>query len=149
MFVNSEASPHEKLNRLISHMQHGMNQIFPVVKLSHKQSKKFRKPWMSTGIMKSMERRDQLFKKWLKTKDSGVRKSYNICRNRVNRIIKAAQKKNDADLIDKSQNDVKKFWKNLNVLTKRKQKSGSTLPTSLKINDTETINDAQRIANPG
>ena len=94
-----------------------------------------------------MDRRDALFKKWLKTKNPTIKASYNVCRNRVNRVIKAAKKQNDANLIKKSQSDVKKFWKNLNVLTKRKQNAGSTLPTSLKISDTETINEAQGIAN--
>ena len=32
---------------------------------------------------------------------------------------------------------------NLNVLTRRKQKTGNTLPISLKLNDTVTINDTQ------
>ena len=147
IFTNSDASPYDKLNSLTSYIQRGSDKVFPVTKLSNKQSKIFRKPWMSSGILKSMERRDELFEKWLKTKDPLTRNAYNKSRNRVNRIIKAAQKKYDASLIEKSQSDVKKFWKNVNALTKRKQKAGSSLPTSIKINDTETINDAQSIAN--
>ena len=147
IFTNSGASPHNKLNRLTFHMQRSSDLIFPFTKQSNKQSKMFRKPWMSSGILKSMERRDALFEKWLKTKEPSIRKLYNKCRNRVNRVIKAAQKKYDASLIEKSQSDVKKFWKNVNALIKRKQKAPSSLPSSLKINDTETLNDAQSIAN--
>ena len=147
IFSDPDACPYNKLDQLISHLKHASNQHFPVVKLSNKQFKKFKKPWMTTGILKSMERRDELFEKWLKTKDAAVRKAYNVKRNRVNRIIKAAQNKYDASIIEKSQSNVKKFWKNLNILTKRKQKTGSTLPTSLKLNGTEILNDPQSIAN--
>ena len=147
IFDNSEVSPHDKLSHLIAHMQHVRDETFPLVKLSNKQSKKFRKSWMTLGIRKSMDRRDGLFEKWLKTKDPEVRRSYNKCRNRVNRVVKAAQKKYDASLLENSQSDTKKFWKNLNMITKRKVKHGSTLPTNLKLNDTEILDDAQSIAN--
>ena len=146
IFANPEALPQDKLKRLIAHLQHASNLNFPIIKLSNKQFKKFRKPWMTSGILKSMERRDKIYEKWLKTKDPLIKKAYNIKRNRVNRIIKAAQKKYDANVIEKSQSNVKQFWKNLNKITRRKQKTGNTLPTSLKINDTVTINNAQRIA---
>ena len=145
--ANSQASQDEKLEKVIFHLQHASNQVFPIIQLSNRESKKRRKSWMSTGILKSMDRRDELFKKWLKTRDSASRKAYNKCRNRVNRVIKAAQRLADANSIKNSQSDVKKFWKNLNRITKRKSKNDSTLPISLKVNDTKSINDAQSIAN--
>ena len=42
---------------------------------------------------------------------------------------------------------MKKFWKNLNRITKRKPKSDSTLPEELKLDSGETIHDATEIAN--
>ena len=42
---------------------------------------------------------------------------------------------------------MKKFWKNLNRITKRKHKSDSTLPEELKLDSGETIHDAVAIAN--
>ena len=146
IFTNFRASPHGKLDSLTTHIQNVSNQIFPPIKLSCRQSKKFRKSWMSSGILNSMDRRDALFRSWLKTKDPTIRQKYNKCRNRVNRVIKAAQRRADADLIDKSQADVKKFWKNLNKISKRKQTASSSLPTKIKVNDTQSISDPHNIA---
>ena len=82
------------------------------------------------------------FKKWLKSKDPNTRSAYNKCRNQVNRIIKAAQKQRDSNSLQNSQSDMKKFWKNLNRITKRKLKSDSSLPDELKLESGETIHDA-------
>lgn len=49
-------------------MQSASTHVFPVLELSNKQRKRMRKPWMSCGILKSMDRRDSLFDEWLKTK---------------------------------------------------------------------------------
>ena len=147
MFSDADSCPYDKLNKLITHMQYASNHVFHTIKLSNKQRKRLRKPWMSLGILKSMDRRDLLFEKWLKPKDPTTRRAYNKCRNQVNRIIKAAQKQRDANLLENSQSDMKKFWKNLNKITKRKQKSDSSLPKELKLESGETIHDATAIAN--
>ena len=52
-----------------------------------------------------------------------------------------------AGLLEISQSDMKKFWKSLNSITKRKPKSDSTLPEELKLYSGDTIHDATAIAN--
>ena len=146
LFSDPESCPYAKLNGVISHMQIASNHVFYTKKLSNTQSKQLRKHWMSSGILKSMDRRDSLFEKWLKTKDPNTRREYNKCRNQVNRIIKAAKIQRDTNLLKNSQSDMKKFWKNLNNITKRKPTSDSTLPAELKVGN-ESIHDATAIAN--
>ena len=147
IFSLPESCPYNKLNSLISHIQQASDHVFPTVKLSNKQRRKRRKPWMTTGILKSMDRRDLLFKEWLRTKNPNTRRAYNKCRNKVNRIVTAAKQLVDTNLLKNSQSDKKKFWKNLNKITKRKQNSNSTLPVELKLNDGETVHNATVIAN--
>lgn len=131
--LENGSSPHDRYKKLVSHIQCASNIVFPLVRLSCKLRKSLRKPWMTSGIRRSMDRRDLLLQKWLKTKASNDKKAYNICRNRINRIVRAAERNHNAHEIESSQADVRKLWKCINKISNRKSNSGSTLPDELKI----------------
>ena len=128
-------------------MQTASYVTFPQQKYSVKRNKKYKTNWITSGILKSMDRRDQLFDKWMVTKDAGDRTKYNLYRNKVNRIVIAAKKLRNGKDIELSQSNNKKFWKCLNKIAKGHSNStGSTLPEELKV-DGVAIKDPKHIAN--
>lgn len=140
-------TPTDMLSQLVSHIQRASLEIFPRLLNSNKHKKKYRNDWITSGILKSMERRDELFDKWMKTKSPSDRLKYNLYRNKVNRIVIAAKKKQNGICLHRSQSNTQKFWKCLNMIVKRTPPAaGSNLPDELKLGDT-TINDPKQIAN--
>ena len=144
---NSLEDPDKVLPRLyISQLKISEDRAFPLRKLSKKVSKKFRKSWMTTGILKSMERRDKLFREQLGKNDTQLSNTYEKYRNKVNRICNAAK---DLELFDSFKdivNDPKKVWCQLNKKFLNKKHCSSALPSEIVDCDNK-IHDKNGIAN--
>ena len=83
--------------------------------MSRKKAKKFRTPWMTKGILTSINKRDKLFREQLGKNDEELSKAYRKYRNKVNRFIERA---NDMDLLKSFENIVdnpKKVWCKINT----------------------------------
>ena len=139
--------PSACMERLIVDMQNTIKKVFPLVKMSKKQRKKRRTPWMTTGILNSIDRRDKLLETWIKTKNVNDRKEYTKVRNQVTRITEKAKEKHLADQGEIAGTDKTKTWKYLNKFFKKKQVSTNSLPNELKLPDSSISSDPQEIAN--
>ena len=144
---NDFDDPERILNDLIAAIKHAEDKAFPLRKMSRKKSRKFRKPWMTHGILTSINTRDKLFRDQLGKNDKELSKAYRKYRNKVNRIIEKAE---DMDLLLKSfQNIVdnpKKVWCKINTKFLHKKHCGNALPSQLK-DGSNLINDESAIAN--
>ena len=142
-----DSDPETSLHNLTSVIQAATDEVFPIIKLSNKQRKRFRNPWITPGIIKSIDDRDKLLQKWIKTKCQADKSLYNRKRNQVTRIIEAAKKLHKCNEVDKAGNDVKKIWRCVNKMINKKSNHKSNLPGELIIDDSHTINDPKTIAN--
>ena len=141
-----DPGPGACLERLISNIQNTINKVFPLVKLSKKQRKKRRNPWITTGILNSMDRRDKLLEKFISTKTEHDRKRYTKVRNQVTRIVEKAKAKHLAEQGEIAGTDKTKTWKFLNKFLRKKQNSESSMPSELKLPNTSITSDPQKIA---
>ena len=73
--------PDNELEKLISTIKDSEDKAFPP--RSKTQSKKLRKPWMTNGIRKSMDRRDKLFLEQLGKNDAKLSKEFRLVQNKV------------------------------------------------------------------
>ena len=148
-FLNStgiSSDPENTLLDFIAEVKSNEGKAFPLRKLSRKKSKKFRRPWMTSAILKSMNTRDRMFREQLGKNDQELTKIYRKYRNKLNRTIEKAV---DLDLYNSFENIVdnpKKVWCKINTKFLHKKHCGSALPSELK-DGLEIINDQGIIAN--
>ena len=82
----------ESINNVISALQTLSDKHAPVKKLSSKKIKQSAKPWLSDSILKSIKRRQQLFKTHFLSKDLNKVKFYKAYNNKLNRLKDVAKK---------------------------------------------------------
>ena len=117
-FLNSPdiaSDPESTLREFIAEIKSIEDKAFPLCKMSRKRAKKYRKPWMTSGIFKSMNTRDRLFREQLGKNDEDLSKAYRKYRNKLNRTIEKAE---DMDLFNSFENIVdnpKKVWCKINT----------------------------------
>ncbi|CAH3125697.1 unnamed protein product, partial [Porites lobata] len=80
------------------------------------------KPWITSGLKKSMKVRDKLYKKWLITRNYVFLNKYKLYRNKIAIINKIYRDCFYNDILIKSDN-TKKMWDNINLLINKKRPS--------------------------
>ena len=106
----------------------------------------FKDPWMTSGIMQSCIKRDQLYKKCIgKPKEHINTIKFTKYRNILNTIKKTAKNNYYRNLLATYKNDMKKTWGVVNSLIGRNNDK-SNLPEIFKHED-KTITDRTQIAN--
>ena len=80
------------------------------------------KPWITSGLKKSMKVRDKLYKKWLITRNYVFLNKYKLYRNKIAIINKIYRDCFYNDILIKSDN-TRKMWDNINLLINKKRPS--------------------------
>ena len=147
-FEQHVSNPGISLERLVHVIRNSVVNTFPVIKLSNNKRKRFRNPWITPGILKSIDQRNKLLQKAINTKSPEIRLKYKKFQLKLTRIIETAQSKWNQQDIENAGNDRKKVWKSIGKLLKRKPKRGSNLPAELLSGSNgESVTDPQIIAN--
>ena len=148
VFDNAQVfdDPDLALQKLVSEIQSSESIAFPLRNLSKKKAKKFRKPWMTSGILKSIDHRDKLFREQLGKNDPELSREYRQYRNKVTRVIENAK---DLDMYKSFEfivDNPKKVWCKINTKFLHKKHCGSAIPSEIRVSG-ERINDKNKIAN--
>ena len=141
------SDPNHSLTKLVHVLQTTIDDVFPVIKLSNKKRKRLRNSWITPGILKSMDHRDELLRKWIKNKTPENRSAYTRKRNQVTRVVEAAKEKSKLKDVENAGSDKTKMWKCINKLMNKAKKSGGNLPDELLTSGGNLINDPEIIAN--
>ena len=80
-------------------------------------------PWLTDAIKKSMNRRDYLKKKAVKTNSSAYHNAYKSLRNEINKKIIHAKRNYYTTCVDKNRSNSKQLWKHINQLVNKSPKS--------------------------
>ena len=139
--VDVNAGYHYFSNRL----EECYNRSFKLVRLSRKRSKD--KHWITSGLKRSSQRKNKLFRKWLLTRSPKDEEKYKNYRRYFKQIATEAEKSYYADLFDTRCNSVKQLWSNLSSVasfTKKKSKNSISkiIIDDLDITDTKAMSDA-------
>ena len=122
--------PDLHLHDLIKAVNKAADSAFPWKHRSNKYKKRFRKPWMTQGILNSIRKRHRLYKKFLYKRDD---ESWNIYTNHCNTLTRIKEQAKDFRYITdftECSGDSKMTWKKINkILNKSKPKN--KLPTEL------------------
>ena len=93
-----------------------INQHAPFKRVSKRQAKLKRKPWITTGILKSISVKNKLYKRFLKSKDKFWYQRYKYYRETLNHLIRKSKRMFYKDYFDDCKNDIKNVWKGINDL---------------------------------
>ena len=138
-YVN-DSNPNASLERLIKLIQMTYNDTFPMRKISKRSQKKYRKPWVTTSILKEIKHKHKLFKIFLGKRDNTSHLNFKWQRNLVKRSIDRAKRDYHKRIFEQSKSNSKKTWKNLNDVLNRKKKNLTTVPDSIIFSDKEAYN---------
>ena len=136
--------PNEAYNDFIEGYSRIYNTCFPLKVLKGKQVNKFFSPWLSRGLLKSVNKKNRLYKKFVTSSSTSSAMKYKAYKNKLTHLIRIAKRKYYDSKFENARNDLKTTWKLLNeVINKRKSKS--SLPTSFK-SEGRTLTDPIEIA---
>ena len=100
------------------------DECIPKKKVSNKQLKIQKKPWITKGIKKSLAIKHKLYKKYLKIPSSNNLVIYKKYRNKLNHTIRISKKKYYNDKFMEAHKNTKETWNLINeVINKRKTKT--------------------------
>ena len=117
---------------------------FPLKVVKRKHSGNLGAPWLTKGLLKSIKKKNRLYKQFIKTPNSIRESRYKIFRNKLTHVIRKAKRSYYESKFESAKNDLKLTWKLINeVINKRNNKP--SIPTRF-LSDNETLTDPTKIA---
>ena len=147
LFLNKRSE--ESFNLFFQKLETILDEMAPIKKLTQKQAKTEKKPWITTGILKSIQNRDKLHKKYLK-ETCEIRKTllfneYKKKRNMIILLLKKSKKSYYASYFLENKFNIKETWKCIKNIINLNKKAASRL-TKIKTSR-GYIDDRAEIAN--
>ena len=100
------------------------NKFFPLTPCKMSYRKTPRTPWITPALIKSCNKKNALYRSWIKTPSSSARLRYTKYRNRLKGLLQAAQKLYYATKFKLCAGNLRQTWKLLlSTLNKKKLKS--------------------------
>lgn len=119
-----------------------LDRCCPISKMKLKKYSHY-KPWFTKGLKNACKKKNSLYKNWLKYKTESTDVKYKRYKNKLTYILRSAEKSYYCNKLEECRNDMKKTWKILNDVTKRKTKSNryqkEFVCDGIMINDGKTI----------
>ena len=134
---SEKADPKHSFQRFNDKVNTILDKHMPWRKMSRKEMRVQAKPWLTTGILNSIKRRDKLLGKYINAKDptrrETLRNEYKILRNRITYIINVSKKTHYQRYFAENYNNIKKTWSGIKSIINIKN-TASIQPTSMMIN---------------
>ena len=117
----------------------------PIKQISRNELKLRSKPWITSGIKKSISVKNKLYKKHLKTKSEHYHKKFKLYRNKINHLLKLSKKMYYNCYFLQNSNDPKRIWNGIKEIINCNQKESRRI-SKLSDNNSE-LTDSKQIAN--
>ena len=121
----------------------------PLEKITNKEYKRKFKPWITTGLINCMKRRDKLLRQYINAKNTTVKlalkSEYKLLRNQIVELTKMSKNNFYKKYFSTNNDNLKKVWTGIKSLINIKSKNNN-IPSSI-LEDGEIITDQKKIAN--
>ena len=117
----------------------------PIKQVSKRKLKIKSKPWITPAIKVSIQVKNRLFKKFVKTKSTYYHLKFKFYRNKINHLIRISKKQYYNNFFKKNATSSKQVWRGIKEIINVKSQA-SLIPTKIIDNDCEVI-DPKQIAN--
>ena len=119
------------------------NRCFPLKKVKAK-NVSLKKPWFSKALLKSVRKKNILYKRFLNNPTSRSEFLYKCYKNKLNHTIRVAKRLYFGKKIEEAKSNIKNTWRLLNEILNRKSKK-QLLPSIFNIGEQE-LSDPTQIA---
>ena len=76
-------------------------------------------PWVTKGLLKSINKKNNLYKKYLKNPSDRNLQSFKTYRNKLNMLIRKSKRRHYFKQFQKSKSNMKKTWQQINKVIGR------------------------------
>ena len=142
LYPNS--GPSDMFNRFYSKLLEKVDEYVPLKKVSKNELKFLSKPWITSGIKKSIKTKNKIYHKYLKTKSTYYLCKFKIYRNKINHLLKISKKTYYNEYFQKYSKDGKMLWNGIKTIVNYKLKKKQNI-NEITVNDT-SITDSKTIA---
>ena len=108
---------------------------------------KIRSPWMTSAILKSIKRKNKLYKTYLTTPNKKNENIYKKYKNKLNHTIKISKKMYYEEQLIKHKHNAKMIWKTMNEILNKREKNKELPETFFDTNSSKQVKDPKAIAN--
>ena len=119
----------------------------PLRKQSRKETKLKNKPWISKGILISIQQKNLLYKRALKLNDSNTWAQYKVYRNKLTHIKEYAKRLYIKNLVNDNKHDTSSLWKIINKIIHLKNVKKNNIPKKMYASKSESAQGPQAISN--
>ena len=119
------------------------NRCFPLVKSTVK-IKSIYKPWLTSGILNAVKKKNNLYKNFIKSTSSDLKLQYLQYKNKLTSIIRLAEKNYYASKLLEVRDNISKTWKIMNQMCGGK--SARSQISEIKVSGASIV-DPQQMAN--
>lgn len=117
------------------------------VKLNNNNNNNARKPWITSAILNSIQKKEELYKQHqLDINNKDIEKSYKIYKNKLTSILKNAKHKYHATNINRARNNPRKLWLEINNSTNINTKQSNRID-QISDSDNNILTEKDDIAN--
>lgn len=92
---------------------------FPFRTIKGKALNSFRKPWITKGLLKSIKKKNKLYKNYICNRSNSQLAKYKTYKNKLTLLLRTAKKQYYAMQLDKSKDNIKQTWRILNNVINR------------------------------
>lgn len=110
----------------------------PVKQLSKREQKFLSKPWITSALRKSIYVKNNLYKKFIKTRSTYIQSKFKLYRNKLNHLLKISKKEYYNNYFFDNINDCKRIWKGVKQIVNYKPPT-SAKHIKLRVNDREIV----------
>ena len=118
-----------KISSLLNLLISLTNFHFPKKRLTRKQYKISKNPWITKDILAMVKSKNKLYNQFLKTKNHVIHAQYKKCRNNLTHIKEQAKRNYYKSIFNGC--DTSGAWANINQILKKNRKNSASLPTTL------------------
>lgn len=120
------------------------NECLPLQCKTTKNKKQLNKPWITLGILKSIRKKNKLYKKYLNNRSVEMLDKYKSYKNKLTTIIRKAEKMHYANKFEQAKGNLSQTWQIIKGLINSEQVSKQI--GEIRIDDV-TVTDKNKIAN--
>ena len=124
-------STEEIANNWQTHLTNLFEANFPLKRISRKRAKD--KPWITPGLKRSVQKKDTLYRKKIRTPTADNTDKYTKYRNILNSCLKTSEKLYYRDLLQRREDGIKIFWHAFGKLLNPNKKKGIPKIKKIKI----------------
>jgi len=142
--ILNDKSPEEAYNVFGDMFDKIYNEALPLKTKKYKLHYNKHKPWITLSILNSIGKKNKMYKKYIITKSQQCKESYLKYKNKLTKVIKAAEKKYYFDKFNLVKDNIRDTWKLINNVLNDTVGTGQK-PNVTKIKHNDVIIEDQKI----